>query len=118
MLRRASPSLALLLTLLSILCWVSYRRDQARLGAIAREITAGVSAPEDRALELLHWVYQNQGFAKNEDYFLWKELRATPVDVLEEGGDCADKSRLLSSMLREIEIPSTLAMCVNDHGRP
>lgn len=66
----------------------------------------------------MHWVYANKGFEKNEGYFAWKKLGPTPIQVLEKGGDCADKSRLLSSLLREIDIPSTLAMCFNKEGNP
>jgi hypothetical protein len=56
------------------------------------------------------WVYGNKGFAKNNNYFLIKKLGPTPSDILEHGGDCADKSRLLSAMLKQVSIKSTLAM--------
>ena len=56
------------------------------------------------------FVYNNQGFAKNDRYFLLSRLGPTPIQVLELGGDCADKSRLLSALLNAIAIDSTLAM--------
>ncbi len=41
------------------------------------------------------------------------------MQVLESGGDCADKSRLLTAMLREVAIPSTMAMCFHPRtGQP
>lgn len=97
----------------------SYRADCLRLRAVAREVTAKVTSPSDRVLALLHWVYYNRGFASNDGYFVLKALGATPVQVLEGGGDCADKSRLLSTLLREVGIPSTMVMCFDKRsGRP
>lgn len=118
MIRKVLLALALLFTVLSIGVYTSYRDDQSELADIVARVTADAQTPEDRALALLHWVYDNKGFAKNHGYFLWKKLGPTPIQVLEEGGDCADKSRLLSAMLREIDIPSTAAMCFNHQGQP
>ncbi|MCQ8103111.1 hypothetical protein NP590_03235 [Methylomonas sp. SURF-2] len=55
-------------------------------------------------------VYFNKGFAKNKQYFLFQKLGPTPVQVLQNGGDCADKSRLLSALLKRLNIDSTLVM--------
>ncbi len=112
-------STACCLVLLSMMCLGSYRADRERLGAVARAVTAGKASLSDRVLALLDWVYHNHGFASNERYFLFKRLGATPVQVLEGGGDCADKSRLLSALLREVGIPSTMVMCFDVRsGRP
>ncbi len=47
------------------------------------------------------------------------KLRATPLQVLLRGGDCADKARLLAAMLREIDIPASMALCFNPKtGQP
>lgn len=58
--------------------------------------------------EVTGWVFQNQGFRKNRGYFLFKSLGPTPKQVLDGGGDCADKSRLLSTILRLFGVESTL----------
>ena len=89
---------------------LSYLRDADLLREQALAVTT--SAPTaGRKIELLNtWVYANKGFAKNHRYFGLSSLGPTPIDVLEAGGDCADKSRLLSSMLRSIGIESSLAM--------
>lgn len=118
MLRRLPLALALAAALFAIGCYWSYRHDQGRLAAIAAQVAAVSSAQDEQAIALLHWVYNNHGFEKNQGAFLWSKLGPTPIDVLERGGDCADKSRLLSAMLREIDIPSTLAMCFDAHGLP
>lgn len=55
-------------------------------------------------------VYHTGGFAKNNHYFFLPFLGPTPVQILREGGDCSDKSRLLAAILDEIEIPATLVM--------
>jgi len=89
---------------------LSHLRDVELLREQALAVTT--SAPTaGQKLELLNtWVYANKGFAKNPRYFGFSSLGPTPIDVLEAGGDCADKSRLLSSMLRTIGIESSLAM--------
>jgi len=92
-------------------CYIDYRRDCARLKATAQLVVAGAELPADRVISLLHWVYANQSTKENPRYFLFRRLRATPCQVLETGGDCADKSRLLSAMLREVGIPASMAMC-------
>ena len=92
-------------------CFMSHQQDRTRLRAVARGIIAEADSPAQRVLGLLHWVHENGGTGENESFFVWPRLRAMPLQILEAGGDCADKSRLLSALLREVEIPATAAMC-------
>ena len=85
--------------------------DRTELRATAREITAGCRTDADQVLSLLHWVHAHLGTTRNPARFVWPKLRATPVQVLGRGGDCADKSRLLAAMVRELGMNATLAMC-------
>ena len=62
-------------------------------------------------LALLHRVHRITITHKNKGFFVLRRQRATPIQVLRGGGDCADKSRLLSSLLREVGIPATMVMC-------
>jgi hypothetical protein len=116
--RTALVGTAVASALISLACYASYRSDQARLREIALRETRGISSPAGRAIRLTYWVYHNRGFSKNHGYFLIRRLGPTPVQVLDFGGDCADKSRLLASMLREIGIPTTVAMCFDRPGNP
>ena len=93
--------------------YTSYWRDCAALRAYAAQVAIGTADPQERVLALLDWVHSETGTAKNASFFLLPHLGATPWQVLESGGDCADKSRLLSSMLRQLDIPATMAMCIN-----
>ncbi|MCH7839925.1 MAG: transglutaminase domain-containing protein [Planctomycetes bacterium] len=104
---------ALAITLLgaAVGCWVGYRRDCNQLRTVAEKITADARSGSERVLALLHWVHVETGTAKNHSYFVLPTLGATPIQVLHAGGDCADKSRLLSAMLREVGVPATMAMC-------
>lgn len=64
-----------------------------------------------KAIETLNArVYSKEGFAKNKSYFLWNKLGATPLQILQGGGDCADKSRLTAAILDENGIDATLVM--------
>ncbi|WP_083924423.1 transglutaminase-like domain-containing protein [Lamprocystis purpurea] len=94
------------------LLYAEYRQESR----VLREAAIGVvdadhqRDPARTVERLTRWVYNNQGFAKNSRYFLSPRFGPTPLQVLESGGDCADKSRLLAAMLDELGIPSTLVM--------
>lgn len=79
--------------------------DQAIEGKITSRANSGTLVEE-----LNSWVYHHQGFAKNRGYFIFKKLGPTPIQVLQSGGDCADKSRLLSALLKRLGMDSTLVM--------
>lgn len=102
--------LAFLAFAASAVLFVSWQRDRARLSEIAHAVQSGSGDLNETLTRLTQWVYSNQGFEKNRQYFLWKRLEATPIQVVEGGGDCEDKSKLLAALLRELSIPSTMAM--------
>lgn len=107
-------------SLVSFLCAallaVSIELDGRALdNAIAGKITAASNSGK-LVEELNNWVYNNKGFAKNKNYFVFKSLGPTPVQVLESGGDCSDKSRLLSALLKRRGVDSTLVMLYKCEG--
>jgi hypothetical protein len=91
--------------------YLSHRTDRYILRETSLDIVRAEAEPSDRVLALSHWVHAHLPTDRNRQSFLISGLRATPMQVLERGGDCADKSRLLSAMLREIGIRATMAMC-------
>lgn len=89
---------------------VSWHQDRERLAAIAHAV-APAGLPDGLKAERLNaWVYANKGFEKNRSRFIWAKLEATPIDVLEQGGDCEDKSKLLIAMLDTVGIDGSMAM--------
>jgi len=82
-----------------------------KLCRIAEQAAPSGESPSQRVLALADWVYHHEGFRENDRYFVLPQLRATSVQVLAGGGDCADKSRLLTALLREVDIASTMVMC-------
>jgi len=109
--RHISVWISACLLLAAATCYASYRIDCYRLRAAAIPRTAHASTPHDKVLALLQMVHAIPETSENEQFVLLRRLRATPLQVLSGGGDCADKSRLLSAMLRQIEIPATMVMC-------
>lgn len=103
--------------ILSCACAVSYFVDCARLKDLAQSVTADAVDPTGRVLKLLDWVHHIDGTRENEQYFALSGLRATPLQVVSAGGDCADKSRLLSAMMREVGIPATMLVCYHRRTR-
>lgn len=107
---------AAFILLSSLLLFSSWLGERSRLHAIATSIASRAGRVEDQLSRLTAWVYQNKGFEKNPGYFLWKRLDATPTQVLQRGGDCEDKSKLLSALVQELGIPSTMAMLYHCAG--
>jgi hypothetical protein len=98
-----------LLVLSGTIC-VDWSRENVILRRQAREVTKGSPSRSDAIIALNHWVYGHEGFAKNHNYFLLEPLGPTPLQILHSGGDCSDKSRLLSALLYQIGISSGLVM--------
>ncbi len=87
-----------------------WRHDNSVIGQEAQKITANLKSDSARIVAVNDWVYHHQGFGKNSSYFLVPALGPTPIQVLERGGDCADKSRLVAAMLNELGIGAGLVM--------
>jgi hypothetical protein len=114
---RAMPLARYLRTVLIVLPFASalgvffdWQHDNALLRQRAVEITANLSTDSGRIRAINDWVYQNKGFGKNNHLFMVSALGPTPIQVLEFGGDCADKSRLVAAMLNELNIGAGLVM--------
>jgi hypothetical protein len=87
-----------------------WRHDNALLHEQVINITRNLETDSERIRAVNDWVYQNKGFGKNRDYYLVPGLGPTPIQVLRDGGDCADKSRLVAAMLGELNISAGLVM--------
>jgi hypothetical protein len=89
--------------------WSSWENDNAVLQEKAVAVTGGLASAGVKISTISHWIYRNQSFIKNDHFFLIPALGPTPTQVLESGGDCADKSKLVSAMLWQLGIDSRLA---------
>ncbi len=94
-----------------IAVYAGYRADRAVLHEIATGIVEGVVSPTEKVLAVNTWVHWHNGFVANAQSYGIARLGATPLQVVDDGGDCADKSRLVVALLAEIDIPATSAMC-------
>jgi hypothetical protein len=102
---------------ISAYCFDLYQSERTILRNKAESIVQDVRADRELSLTKLNeWVYYNKGFRKNPYFFLYPALGPTPSQVMEHGGDCADKSRLLSAMLYEIGIDNTLVVLYSKTG--
>ena len=90
--------------------FADWQHDNALLRQQAVKITANLNTDSGRIRAINDWVYQNKGFAKNNHYFIVPALGPTPVQVLEFGGDCSDKSRLVAAMLNQLNVDAGLVM--------
>jgi hypothetical protein len=90
--------------------FMDWENDNALLHRQVVETTRDLNTDSARIRAINDWVYGHGGFGKNNDYFLVPALGPTPIQVLRDGGDCSDKSRLVAAMLNEININAGLVM--------
>lgn len=115
--RRAASIWAAACGLAAGACITSYWLDCRGLREIAAGVTAAAVSDSEKVVSLAKWVQSIEGTRENQDYFVIRKWRAPPMQVVQKGGDCADKSRLLWALLREIGIPSTMVMCFHRETR-
>src|SRR6266478_5690492 len=94
----------------AISMFLSWHQDEMVLRQQAMAITENLYSDFARIHTVNNWVYHNKGFGKNHRYFILPALGPTPIQVMEQGGDCADKSRLVAAMLNSIGIHAGLVM--------
>jgi hypothetical protein len=102
--------LALIPLAAAIVTWRSWVGDNELLRERAVSVTAGLSGDAARIRAVNDWAYQDLSDGKNHQFFLLRTLGPTPVQVMARGGDCADKSRLVSAMLDELGIKAGSVM--------
>jgi hypothetical protein len=102
---------ALLLGLLAsqAVAFAMYWRDQRFLASLMARIVSPSTLPTTQALQALAYL-RDKPTETNGSYFLlplFRPLRATPREVAELGGDCADRSRLMIVLLHSRGIPAS-----------
>lgn len=115
---RLLAAIALLFASAALLLFISWRVDNAVIVDAVRPLFSDEIDQRQLVAQLNSWVYYKGGFARNQHTFLIPELGPTPRQIFNHGGDCADKSRLLASILDEIGINSTLVMLYKCQGCP
>lgn len=103
--------------LLAGTCWLKDAREQFALRRFTMHLVDPTAPREVQIQRLTHWVHESALTPRNPGYFLLPSLRATPAQILRDGGDCADRARLLVAMLAAMRIPATSVMLfdVNTH---
>jgi hypothetical protein len=86
-----------------------YERDQHYLSQLMDKISEPAAPPSVQAQRVLNYL-RDVPVITNESYFLspvFHFMRATPRQVSEQGGDCADRSRLMIALLRTHNIEAS-----------
>jgi transglutaminase superfamily protein len=112
--RRCGRNLIIFAAAIPLICAISlyfnWQQDNAVLRKQALAITAHLDSDSARIRAVNDWVYHNKGFDKNDQYFVVSALGPTPIQVMAQGGYCAEKSRLVAAMLDSIGIDAGLVM--------
>ncbi len=108
--RRAGWLTSAISLLCAIALFLSWHQDEVVLRQEVMAITENLNTDSARIHAVNNWVYHNKGFASNDRYFILPALGPTPIQVMERGGDCSDKSRLVAAMLDSIGIHAGLVM--------
>jgi len=118
LIKRVILLLSAFLFLLGIYLLIDREQDMNILREIIYKEIGKVEHNGSFVEKLNQIVYNKGGFKKNSNFFFIKKLGPTPIQILTHGGDCSDKSRLLSAMLLSVGIPSTLVMLHSCAGCP
>ena len=94
----------------AIALFLSWYDDEMVLRQEAMAITENLHTDSARIRAVNNWVYHNKGFAPNDRHFILPQLGPTPIQVMEQGGDCSNKSRLVAAMLNSLGIDAGLVM--------
>jgi len=113
----SSLIVSLIMFIAAVLMYFNYQKDIKVLrNIVLNQILHNADDSNHNFAKINSWIYNNQGFAKNHGYFWIEALGPTPIDVLEKGGDCSDKSRLLMAMLDSVNMDSSLVMLYDAKG--
>ena len=88
----------------------SRQQDETVVRQRAVLITENLNTDSSRIRAVNDWVHHNQGSAKNNRYFIVPAFGPTSIQVMEQGGDCSDKSRLVAALLNSLGIDAGLVM--------
>ena len=103
---------------LQLLALGYYLREQRALNGYAGRVANSQNPPSKQVQDLV-LSFRDKPDNGNDSYFLvpvLKFLRPTPLQVIERGGDCADRSRLLIALLRLRGIPASKWALYNSKG--
>ena len=120
-LARSVLALFILLVGVDILLIWKYTSDNKILRSFASEKISVSDRPSDKTIDLLKAMRQDVRTKRNNlAIFLpvFNFLRPTPVQVLEFGGDCADKGRLLITLLHDNDIEASKVALYDKEGIP
>lgn len=89
------------------------------MSAVVRPFLQAGGPDHCTVTDLTHWVANLPGSKRNPSGFGLASLRATPCQVIESGGDCADRALLLCALLQRAGLRATRLMLFDEEdGRP
>jgi hypothetical protein len=103
---------------LQLSCLVYYVQERRSLSAYLDSVSTPSLAATEQIKQVVSSL-KNKPSEGNESYFLlpvFRFLRPTPRQVIENGGDCADRSRLLERLLQLRGISSSKWALYDAHG--
>lgn len=95
-------------------------RDQRYLSRLLDQVADRSLPPSEQAFRVVAFL-RDKPYHHNDSYLFFpflRLLRATPRQVAEDGGDCADRSRLLMVLLQIRGIPASKWALYTPDGRP
>jgi hypothetical protein len=103
-----------------ILLLARYWRDRLYLQHLSTQIVDSSAPPSEQTKQILAF-FRGKSSRSNSSYFLlpvFESLRPTARQVAEQGGDCADRSRLTVVLLRMRNIPAEKWTLYYPQGHP
>ena len=116
--RRFFVTILILLLVLQSVSFVYYLREQRVLAAYVGRVADPGLPPSEQVKALVLSLKDKSGDGNDGSFLLpvFRFLRPTPWQVLENGGDCGDRSRLLIALLRPRGIHASKWALYNAQG--
>jgi hypothetical protein len=105
---------------LQVISLAYYVREQGSLADYLKQVAKPSSLPSEQ-VKVIVLSFRGMPDAENDSYFLtplFRFLRPTPWQVIEQGGECSDRSRLLIALLRLRGIHASKWALYNGQGQP
>ncbi|MFT4614140.1 MAG: hypothetical protein ACI9NT_001282 [Bacteroidia bacterium] len=96
--------------------FTSWQSDNAEITAYFSSSFSGDVVRASDVDALMSQVYFKEGFGNSGAYFFLQRLGPTPHQVMQLGGDCSEKSRLVATVLKERGVDATLVMLASCDG--
>lgn len=110
-----------LIGILEVVCLIKWRQDLNAIEQCVNKYVTASELPSETMRQVLHFIRKQVPEGNSTRYFLiplFRFMRPTALQVIEDGGDCAYRARALIVILSRFDIKATKMALYNSKGDP